>query len=191
MKICPYCDKKIQDKMTVCPYCGKSLKPSLITRIKTNTKYRMGFISVVALLIIIPGGIYTANRMGLFAPKPSCYDQSQAYLSQFMPLFSQWTATDQKIHELNKKELEVSVIALEAIRQQIIELTPPSCAQVVQRIFTSYMDETLNGYNAFISGEPGKTVQGYIDQASEYYTVYRSSVLELYPELSISPTPSP
>ncbi len=190
MKVCPNCKQKIQDKMTVCPYCGKSLKPTPFSRIRSNPKYRMIFVfAILALGLVISGSIFTINRLGLFAPKASCFDQSQAYLNQFMPLFSQWTATDQNNRTLNKQELELSLITLEGIRQQIVELNPPTCAQTVHKIFASYMDETLNGYNAFVSGAPQDTVKSYIEKASEYYTVYRSSVLELYPELSVSPTP--
>src|SRR5512136_1503687 len=101
MKICPYCSKKIQDKVTVCPYCGKSLTPTRISRIKSHPKFRLALvISIVAFLAISSGGVYIAYRAGLFVPKPTCYDQSQAYLNEFMPLFSQWNQVNQQIHGL-------------------------------------------------------------------------------------------
>jgi len=190
MKTCPHCGKKIQDKATVCPYCEQSLSSPWITNLISHIKNRIGLIiAIVFVGLAIVGGVFTANRMGLFAQKPTCYEQSQAYLNQFAPLFSQWNETSQKTSNLNKDQLELSVIALESVRQQIIELSPPQCAQEVHALFATYMDETLNGYNAFISGEPGDKVKSYIESASQAYTQYRALVLKLYPELSASPTP--
>lgn len=166
MKICPYCSKKIQDKMTICPYCGKSLTSSWRLRIRTDSRYRLGFLSaIVVLIIIIFAGIYSANRFGFFAPRSTCFDQSSDYLNQLTPLYSQWTSTVQTIPELNKDQFERSVILLEGTCQQIIELTPPKCAMEAHKLLSSYMDETLNGYNAFISGEPADIAKSYIDGA--------------------------
>jgi zinc-ribbon domain len=192
MKICPYCSKKIQDKVTVCPYCGKSLTPTLITRIKSHPKYRLGLvISIVAFLAISFGGVYIAYRAGLFAPKPTCYDQSQAYLNEFMPLFSQWNQVNQQIHGLNKSEIELSEYSMEGISSQISSLTPPQCAKNAHVLFVSYMDGTLNGYNAFLSGEPEPTYKSYLDKAADDYAAYRSAIIKIFPELSIAPTPTP
>jgi hypothetical protein len=190
MKNCPNCGRKIQDKERVCPYCGKSLTPSLIARIKANTGYKIGLIGgIVALIVIVSGGIYLARQNGLFGP--SCYEQSQTYLNNFAPLFSQWNETIQKIRGLNKNEIELAELSLEGISDQIRALTPPKCAQQAQALFMSYVDDTLNGYNAFISNQPEGTVKSYIEEAANHYDQYHTLVLKLYPELSVTSTPSP
>jgi hypothetical protein len=190
MKNCPNCGKKIQDKEVVCPYCGKSLSPSLIARIKTNTRYKVGLIGgIVALVAIISGGIYLARQNGLFGP--SCYEQSQAYLNDFIPLFSQWNEAIQQIQGLNKTEIEQVEFWLEGVSAQIGALTPPKCAQEAHTLFMSYTDDTLNGYNAFISNQPEGTVKSYIEDAANHYNQYHTVVLKIFPELSVSSTPTP
>jgi hypothetical protein len=190
MKTCPNCAKKIQDKATTCPYCGKPLTPSLIDRLKTNMKYRVGLIlGVVGLVAIISGGIYLARLNGLFGP--SCYVQSQAYLTDFTPLFSQWNEANQNVQSLNKNDLEIAEFSMESIREQIGALTPPRCARKAQTLILSYMDNTLDGYNAFISSEPEGTVKSYIEEAANHYAQYHTEVLKIYPELSETSTPTP
>jgi hypothetical protein len=192
MRKCPHCGKKIQEKTTVCPYCGKVVNQSLLSKIKTNKRYQIGLaIGVLSLVLIIAGGVIIANRAGLFAPRQSCYAQSQDYLTQFAPLFSQWNDAYQKTVGLNKNEIELALFSLEGIRDHISMLTPPNCAKTAHQLFLSYMDETLNGYNAFISQSPGATVQAHIEKASTYYGEYRGLVLQLYPELSSTSTPYP
>ncbi len=192
MKVCPNCQKKIQDKVAICPYCGKPVSPSLMSRIMSSTKYRVGLIAgIIGLVVLLSGGIYFASRNGLFAPKASCYEQSQAYLNEFMPLFSQWMETNQNINNLRKADVEVMEYSMETIRDQVSALTPPQCALKVHQFFMAYMDSTLDGYNALISGDTGVTVKKYIDTAANYYDQYRAQVLELYPELSSVPIATP
>ena len=192
MRKCPHCGKKIQEKTTLCPYCGKVVNQSIISKIKTSTRFQVGLvISILSIVLIITVGIIIANRAGLFAPRLSCYTQSQDYLGKFAPLFSQWNDAYQKTVGLNKNEIELALFSLEGIRDHVSMLTPPNCAKTAHQLFLSYMDETLNGYNAFISQSPGATVQGYIEKASTYYGEHRAMVLQLYPELSSTSTPYP
>jgi hypothetical protein len=192
MKICPNCNKNIQDDAMVCPYCGKPLRSSLISKIKTRAKYQIGLgLAVFALAAIITGGIFIAQQNGLFAPKSSCYALSQTYLSAFMPLFSQWNEANQLMQAQDKKGIEMNEFSMEGLRDQISALTPPKCAQEAHSLFLSYMNNTINGYNAFISEQPAATVKSYIDQASQDYENYRTITLQIYPELSASSTPSP
>ena len=149
------------------------------------------FISIAALVIVISGGIYYANLRGLFTPKPSCYEQSQAYLNEFTPLFSNWSQSAQNIQQLTKDQLERDEFAMEGIRAQIGALTPPKCAEKAHQYFVAYMDDTLNGYNAFISGATEATVKTYLDNAAQSFTQYHTEVLNIYPELSASSTPTP
>jgi len=192
MKVCPNCQKRIPDKATVCPFCGKPVSPSLISKIMSTTRYKIGFIAgMIGLVALLTAGLYIANLRGWFSPRPSCYAQSQAYLDEFMPLFSQWTQASQNIHNLTKSDIELIEFSMESLRNQISALTPPKCAVKVHQLFMSYMDNMLNGYNAVISGDTEVTVKTYIDTAADFYNQYRSQVLELYPELSISPTSTP
>ncbi len=192
MKVCPYCAKKIQDKMTICPYCGKSLTSSWLSRIKTHPKYKIGLFSgLAALIIIISGGGFIAYRMGFLPPRASCYQQSQVYLNGLTPLFTQWLNANQSIHELDKNEIELSKYALEVVRDEIAALSPPKCALKAHELLMSYMNETLDGYNAFLAGEPGSAAKNHIEQAAQDYNQYHTLVLELYPELSATSTPYP
>jgi hypothetical protein len=192
MKICPHCKKNIQENATVCPYCGKPVKASIITKIKTSAKYQIGLsLAVLALAAIITGGILFAQQNGIFAARQSCYEQSQAYLNAFTPLFSQWADTNQQIQGLSIDEIELAEISMEGIRDQIGALTPPKCAADAHALFMSYMDNTITGYNAFISKQPAATVQSYIDQASRDYENYHTLTLQIYPELSATSTPTP
>ncbi len=190
MKTCPNCSRKIEDKASICPYCGTKLSPSLITRFKTNIRFRIGLIAgIIAFIAIIGGGIYLALLNGLFGP--SCYEQSQSYLTDFTPLFSQWNESVQTIQGLNKNEIELAQFSLEGIRDQVSKLTPPRCAQQAHTLILSYMDDTLNGYNAFISAAPEGTVKSYFEDAANHYDQYHTIVLKIYPELSKPPTPTP
>ncbi len=190
MKTCPNCSRKIQERVSVCPYCGTTLSPSLITRFKTNMRYRIGFIAgIIAFVAIIGGGIYLALLNGLVGP--SCYQQSQSYLTDFTPLFGQWNESVQKIQGLNKSEIELAQFSLEGIRDQVSKLTPPRCARQANTLILAYMDDTLNGYNAFISAAPEGTVKSYFEEAANHYNQYRSLVLKIFPELSEPPTPTP
>ncbi len=192
MKVCPNCSKKIQDEATVCPYCGEKLTPTLLSKIVANPKYRAGSIAgIVILVVLLSAGIYYANLKGLFTPQPSCYAQSQDYLNAFMPLFSQWNEITQNIHNLRKTDIEVMEYSMEGVRAQIAALTPPKCAQQAQQLFVSYVDETLAGYNAVISGDTQVTYMTHLDNAAELFDQYHKLVLDLYPELSASPTPTP
>ncbi len=190
MKTCPNCSRKIQDKETVCPYCGKTLSPSLISRFKTNFKFRIGLVAgIIAFVAIIGGGIYLALLNGLFGP--SCYEQSQAYLTDFTPLFSQWNESVQNMQGLNKSEIEREQFSLEGIRSQVSNLTPPRCAREAQALILSYMDDTLNGYNAFISAAPEGMVKSYFEDAANHYSQYHTLVLKIFPELSEPATSTP
>ena len=190
MKTCPNCSRKIQDKETICPYCGKTISLTLIDRFKTNLKLRIGLITGIILVVaIIGGGISLALLNGLFGH--SCYEQSQAYLTDFTPLFGQWNESIQKIQGLNKREIELVEISLEATRDQVSQLTPPRCAQHAHTLILSYMDDTLNGYNAFISAAPEGTVKSYFEDAANHYSQYRTLILKTFPELSEPATSTP
>lgn len=87
------------------------------------------------------------------------------FLGQIEPLARQWDDANAVAKSAARIALAGPVANLQALRRQVQDVQAPPCAFLAKQRLIDAMDNTINGYMAFMQQKPENTVNQFFDQA--------------------------
>ena len=125
-------------------------------------KYLVGLLAVVVL-------VGCGGSPAALAPTnvPSCKEQAAVLVSQIQPLAREWDDANTLASSTPRSSLSAQIDKLQAMRRKAQDLEAPQCAFLVRQRLIDAMDNTINGYLAFLSQKPESEVNKYFDQAKQ------------------------
>lgn len=173
-KPCPYCAETIKAAAVVCRFCGRELEDELANAppiARSFSWMRLAAVAVLALGTVILLLWFLSSRRpapALTAVAPialSCATQSRSFLGQIEPLARQWDDANAVAKSAARIALAGPVTNLQALRRQAQDIQAPQCAFLAKQRLIDAMDNTINGYIAFMGQKPESEVSQYFDQA--------------------------
>jgi hypothetical protein len=119
---------------------------------------------VVLLLVLLAGCGPVQVAVVTPAPTPSpiltptptpCYVQAAPYVEAVLSLAQEWDDANSLAAGTPRVSLSPAIAALQEIRRRADVLEHPDCVEDVHSTLIRYMDDTIDAYLLFLSGEMG------------------------------------
>jgi len=99
-------------------------------------------------------------------PHVGCADEAAPFLTDVQKLADEWDDANTLAGSTPRASLPPQIDKLQALRRQTKALEAPECAFLVKQRLIDSMDNTINGYIAFLAQKPDSDVSKLFDQAS-------------------------
>jgi hypothetical protein len=121
-------------------------------------------------------------------PTPTCLEHSVSYGKQIKAIAQEWDDANTLASQTPRAALAQQIANLQAIRRKAQDLTPLDCTKAAHFALTNAMDETIQGYLAFLGQKPDDEVNRHFNNAKGFMTSYSTEILKLAAPAA-TPTP--
>jgi hypothetical protein len=129
----------------------------------------------VVLLVLLVLSLSACSGIAVqVAPTPTptaiptaepCAIQAAPFLAEVDPILAAWADTVTLADHTGRASLAPVISQLQALRRDVSQLEPPDCAASAHALLVTSMDETINGYLAFMAQESDREVSTHIAAA--------------------------
>lgn len=116
---------------------------------------------------------------------PSCAEQSKEGLAQLQGIAREWDDAYKLASQTPRAALSGQIASLQSIRRKAQDLALPDCASLAKTALVDSMDNSINGFIAFLGQKPETEVQALFKKANESMQAFGNAVI------TISATPAP
>ena len=117
----------------------------------------------------------------------TCREAAVSYGKEMDPIYQEWDDQLKLTEQTGRGQLAPQIQSLQAIKRKADAVTVPECAKVAHGHIVIGMNDTIDGFLAFMSQQPQTEVSAKIKSGSNHFNQYR---LEL-DKATVAPTAAP
>lgn len=110
---------------------------------------------------------------------PSCAEQSKEGLSQLQGIAREWDDAYKLASQTPRASLSGQIAALQTIKRKAQDLALPDCASLAKTALVDSMDNSINGFIAFLGQKPESEVQALFKKANESMQAFGNAVINI------------
>lgn len=137
------------------------------------------------IIIILVALTLSACGSAARTPGPCEVEAVQAASVAFRDIITQWQDAYKIANSTARISLSAPVSAMQSLRRQATNITVPPCLDNAKRNLTDSMDETINGFLAFMAQKHESVVSSHFDNAQaqlEQFTTKLQTVIACAPD---------
>jgi hypothetical protein len=108
-----------------------------------------------------------------------CSVQAETFIVEVQALVDDWDDANQLASSTSRMALSPVIGQLQQLRREVADLETPECAMKVRNHLLDYMDNTIDGYLAFMTQEDDAAVEGKFESASRQMDSFLSEFVKL------------
>lgn len=97
----------------------------------------------------------------------SCAQQAAPGITQIQSIAQEWDDAFKLANSTPRATLPAQIGNLQAIRRKVQDVQMPECAALVKQRLIDAMDNSINGFIAFLGQKPDTEVKQFFDQANK------------------------
>ena len=106
----------------------------------------------------------------------SCESGLPDFAKTLDPLAREWDDANALANSTPRAALAVQIGNLQSVRRRVQDVTAPECGAPMKQHLIGAMDETIQGYIAFLGQKSDSVVQGHFTAASTEMKSYQESI---------------
>lgn len=169
------------------PVPVKATPPIIVSAPREPNRRWLAIAAAVLVVVVLAGAGYAVMQSGMgtgisaasqptLIPTPSCVQESVAFVAQVEPLAREWDDANKLADSTPRASLPGQIDKLQAIRRRVQDMQAPDCAFPTRKHLIDAMDNTINGYIAFLGQKPDTAVTVYFTQAGRDMDDYKKAL---------------
>lgn len=113
------------------------------------------------------------------APFQSCAQQAAPAITQLQSIAREWDDAAKLADQTPRMQLAVQIASLQAIRRRAQDVQMPECAATAKTALVDAMDNTIEGFTAFLGQKPDTEVKAFFARASDRMKAFTEAMSHL------------
>lgn len=142
----------------------------------------VGAVAGLAVVVLITLGVWSISPTPgtpIISLAPSCPQQAAPFLASVQKLAGEWDDANKLASSTPRMSLPPQVSTLQGLRRRAQDLEAPECAFLVKQRLIDSMDNTINGYIAFLAQKPDSEVNKLFEQAGKSLDAFGKEIAAL------------